>query len=315
MNLPFCLWLRSRRRRDSLWVQFHEVAFPMAQSQSIAQNALGLITGQMASIVARAAERIFVSIPAWECALRTLVPRLNDTTWLPVPSNVPLVNDPSGVKVVRERYASETQFVLGHFGTYGRNITELLLSIVPRVMMEYSNRVMLLLGRGSEAVRERLVTQHPELGERLHATGALALDDVSRHLGACDLMVQPYADGISSRRTSSMASLRHGLPIISTSGHLTEPLWAAKGAVALVPVGDSEAMAAAIRRLENDSGELQRIGVAGRLLYKEQFDISHTVEILKESRRKMISEDLPSIVPGGPLELFQTVAEITSDSN
>ena len=31
-NVPLCLWLQSRRR-DSVWVMFHEIAFPFARRQ------------------------------------------------------------------------------------------------------------------------------------------------------------------------------------------------------------------------------------------------------------------------------------------
>ena len=46
------------------------------------------------------------------------------------------------------------------------------------------------------------------------------------HIGACDLLIQPYPDGISSRRTSAMAGLALGIPVITTTGSLTESLWA-----------------------------------------------------------------------------------------
>ena len=282
MNLPFCLWLHSRRRRDSIWTLFHEVAYPLAPNQTLAQNMLGVVTRQMASIVARAAERVFVSIPAWERTLRTLVPGLNSITWLPVPSNIPVINDPIGVKAVRTRYASAKDFVLGHFGTYGRHITELLLTILPPLLRGFSERVMLLLGSGGKDVRDELLRSHPGLKGNVHATGELAMDALSRHLNACDMMIQPYADGISSRRTSAMASLQHGVPIISTSGQLTEPLWAESGAVALVQVENINAMVDAVNHLQENKGERTRISMAAQTLYKERFDINHLITTLHE---------------------------------
>ena len=44
----------------------------------------------------------------------------------------------------------------------------------------------------------------------------LANEEVSVHLSACDLMIQPYPDGISARRTSAMAALAHERPVVTT---------------------------------------------------------------------------------------------------
>ena len=62
--------------------------------------------------------------------------------------------------------------------------------------------------------------------------------DASAHISACDLMLQPYPDGISTRRTSAMVGLAHGRALATTSGHLTESLWAESGAVAISPVNE-----------------------------------------------------------------------------
>src|SRR5262245_36938792 len=87
MNLPFCLWL-SCRRRERVWVMFHEVAFPLERSQPLRHRVLAWVTRRMAALVARSAEQVFISIPGWEPFLRTLCPACPRVTWLPVPSNL-----------------------------------------------------------------------------------------------------------------------------------------------------------------------------------------------------------------------------------
>ena len=101
---------------------------------------------------------------------------------------------------------------------------------------------MLFMGRGSQAMRDELVKRYPELAGRLHAAGTLAAAELSLHISACDVMLQPYIDGVSSRRTSVMVGLSHGVPVVTTSGRLTETLWAESGAVALAPVEDMAAL-------------------------------------------------------------------------
>jgi len=71
MNLPFCLWLVSRRR-EAIWAMFHEVAYPCDWRLSPRHNLLGLVTRAMAVVVAEASQRIFVAREAWEPLLSRL---------------------------------------------------------------------------------------------------------------------------------------------------------------------------------------------------------------------------------------------------
>jgi glycosyltransferase involved in cell wall biosynthesis len=110
-------------------------------------------------------------------------------------------------------------------------------------------------------------------------TGTLPPADVARHLQACDLIVQPYPDGVSSRRTSLMAALANGIPAATTRGRLTEPCWDEARAVAWLD-DDPSAAAAALGRLLEDAQVLTALGTAGRDLYEARFDVRHTIEAL-----------------------------------
>jgi hypothetical protein len=78
-----------------------------------------------------------------------------------------------------------------------------------------------------------------------------------------------------------MAQLSLGLPVITTAGRLTEPLWAESGAVALTPAGDVSRMVEVTNRLLGDEGERKRLATAARSLYLNMFDIGHTVAALR----------------------------------
>ena len=56
---------------------------------------------------------------------------------------------------------------------------------------------VLLLGAPGASVRDEWVHRRPELGERVFAPGPLSETELSNHLGACDLMVQPFPDGVT----------------------------------------------------------------------------------------------------------------------
>src|SRR5262249_49749912 len=115
MNLPLCLWLGGLRR--PVWVMFHEVAFPCEPGQPWKHRLLGAVTRQMAGMVCRAADRIFVSTPVWEAVLREVGAPVSSVTWLPIPSPLPLAVPAEEVAALRSRVAPTGTSVVGHFGT------------------------------------------------------------------------------------------------------------------------------------------------------------------------------------------------------
>jgi glycosyltransferase involved in cell wall biosynthesis len=283
MNLAFCLWLmgRARLRGDRVELMVHE-PFLAFSRRSWRQSGVAAVHRLMTVILLQAAARVWISIPAWEAMLRPYaLGRGVPFAWLPVPSNIAAAEDLAGVSAVRGRYAPPGGRLIGHFGTHGRLITETLAAVAPVLLREDERLALLLIGRGSEALREKLLARHPHLAARLHALGGLAAAEVARHISACDVMLQPYPDGISTRRTSAMAGLVNGRPVVTTAGRLTEPLWAESGAVALVPEGDAAAMAKAVRRLLGDARERARLGAAARALYQGRFDVRQTVAALR----------------------------------
>lgn len=278
MNLPFCYWLYARRRLN-ITVMFHEVAFQRRTVQPIRHNLLGEITSLMAMLVVRSAQRVFVSSLAWEAMLRALGGGRKRIDWLPVPSNVPVVNDFSAIAAIKAKYGAGARLV-GHFGTYGPKICAYLEAFLPQLLTAEGHS-LILLGRGSVSFRGELVHRYPGLATKLHATEELSAEDLSRHLGACDLMIQPYPDGISARRTSAMAALAHGRAMLTTRGHLTESLWIESGAVATVPAENAAALVPLACRLLSNSSERERLGRSAAALYRDRFDVRHTINALR----------------------------------
>ena len=278
LNLPFCWWLKSRRR-DSVWVMFHEVAVAHDRRQGLSQNFLALVTRRMAAAAASAAERTFVSIPAWTPMLRGLGSSANPE-WLPVPSGIPIAADASAAAALRERVAPSGEVVAGHFGTFGGLIVPLLAEALP-VLLERSTCRVFLLGRGSESFRAAFVEQHPRFHERVGASGELAPRDLSAALAACDFLLQPYPDGITSRRTSAMAGLQHGKPLVTTDGWLTEPFWRSSSSAILGPARDVIELGSAAAALAADRDRIDRMSVEARALYDARFELCHTIAALR----------------------------------
>jgi len=246
---------------------------------------VALVHRLMTMILLRAASCVWISIPAWEPRLRPYaLGRRVEFKWLPIMSNIPVIDDAAGAEAIRARYTREGGALVGHFGTYDRHVTNLLLQSVPELMKNGRPQAMLLLGRGSEAMREQLIEKLPALADRVHAAGTLAAPELSLHVSACDVMLQPYIDGVSTRRGSTMIALAHGVPVVTTSGSFTEPLWAESDAVALAPVEDLPALVETTQRLLPDMLGRKRMSLAGRSLYAERFDVARTISALRDSR-------------------------------
>ena len=282
MNIPFTVWLYARRNLD-ISVMFHEVAFPFSASQPLKQNALSAATHTLSAIAACSARRIFVSTSSWERLLRRMAPGERSMRWLPLPSNIPLAKNCEDMQAARKRYALPSGPLVGHFGTYGEGTAELLDRILPAILNTVPHATAILLGRNSERYVAALIRKHPQLAAKINASGVLSDRDASIHISACDMMLQPYPDGISTRRTSVMSGLAHGRAIVTTSGHLTESLWTETGAVALSPVHDLCANAAIARDLLANPSRRWQMGQLAQRLYSDRFDIRHTIDALRSS--------------------------------
>ena len=103
---------------------------------------------------------------------------------------------------------------------------------------------------------------------------------VSIDLQACDLVLQPFPDGATTRRTSLMAALANGRAVLTTDGALTEPVWRSSRAVALAPAGDADAFSDRALRLLDDHRERAALAERGRELYAGRFDLAHTISAL-----------------------------------
>jgi glycosyltransferase involved in cell wall biosynthesis len=139
---------------------------------------------------------------------------------------------------------------------------------------------MLCIGRGSDVFRNQFALAHPELAKRVHATGRISSTDVSAHLRTCDLLIQPFPDGISSRRTTTMAALANGVATVSNLGPLSEPFWLCDSLV-VAPTPDPIEIAQRAANLLHDPANLATVGQRGAAFYRERFALELTISRLR----------------------------------
>jgi len=94
---------------------------------------------------------------------------------------------------------------------------------------------------------------------------------VSRWLSLLDLYVMTDVRGASGRKSSLIAALGHGLPIVSTRGRDTPPDFIDGENMALVEVDDEQALSDRIERLVQDTTERNRLRAGASDLFSSCF--------------------------------------------
>jgi glycosyltransferase involved in cell wall biosynthesis len=285
-NVPWCRWLlrRARHHDDDVRVMFHEPYFEFVWA-SMSQNALAVAQRIMARTLLRAATHTYVSTDAWRPYLAPLAPAdQRPFVTLPIPSAIPRCDRPGEVAARRAALlGSQASHIVGHFGTYGSHIAPMLMASLTTLLSEERKTVAVCVGKGSEDFVRALLASRPDLAGRVNCIGRAAAPDVSVVLSACDLLLQPYPDGVTTRRTSVMAGLINGRAVLTTTGHLTEPVWAETRAVAIEPAGDVTAFVHAACKLLWHDGRRTALAARAEETYRQRFALTHTIGRLREA--------------------------------
>ena len=275
LNFGFVRWLNLRNSLgDDVRPIFHEPWYKPESRDRPWRYALPPLQRRMARGVLNASSTVYVTIPHWERLLRPYA-KTARFVGLPVPSNVPFVDDPVRVAEIRKRVAGDSPLVIGTFGTYREEIAPRLHQILPRVL-NTPERVGLLIGRNGP----QFATSLPQSSSRIVATGGLAPREVALYLQACDVLIQPYRDGVTTRRGTLMACLCQGKAVVTTQGAMTEPVWRNSGCVALVPDRDTSAFVSAIEDLVKNRESRRSLGELARQVYVREFALERTIETL-----------------------------------
>lgn len=285
LNIVLCVWILMRRllSGDDVTVMLHE-AFLEVSVRNWRQGLAAMVHRVMTMILLQASSRVWVSIPRWEQRWRRYALGKRVTfRWVPVPSSVPVIKDPGSVRSILQRTGvTENGVLVGHFGIVGDQRFPIVQSVFRSILRARADAQVMFVGRNGEIAASEMRRHDPDIASRVHATGTIALQEISHVLQACDLVVQPYPDGVSSRRGSVMAALAHGVPVVTNEGVHSEPVWGKRSAVCLVSEADAELMASAALQLLSSPERRARLGRAGRELYLEEFDISRLAAAVAE---------------------------------
>lgn len=286
-NVSFCRWVRSRTRAGAdVRVMFHEPYLYLRWRPDHMLTALA--QRSMAQTLLDGVPIVYLSTETWRRYLSPYGSRaVKQAMTLPIPSAIPRVSCPEGVRVARRQSIGTAQHLVGHFGTYGRHVAPLLRRTVYDLLSSDSSVAVLCIGAGSDSFVNRILVERPEFRDRLTGMGRASVRDVSLNLQACDLLVQPYPDGVTTRRTSVMAGLANGRAVVTTNGPLTEDVWRKTGCVSLTH--STTALVSATRDLLANATARTSLEERALATYTSRFDLRHTIDALRGVGRQRAS--------------------------
>lgn len=272
--------LRRRRSRPRVVVTFHDLRVPYLFPKA------GPLRWRSILALARYADGVIVTNAEDEQRLRETLgigesgnQEVGTTdSLIPLGSNVD-VGPPADYDRDRWRARMELDehtLLLAYFGflNESKGGEELVLTLERLVRQGYEAHLLMIGGQIGDvdptnrayAERVRSLIQSCGMADRVHWTGYTSLAEVSANLLAADVVVMPYRDGVSFRRTTLIAALRHGRPVVTTHPSLPLPGLRDGDNVLLAPPRDVDALAGAVARLADDANLRARLSAGAEAL-------------------------------------------------
>ena len=181
---------------------------------------------------------------------------------IPVGANLPVV-------IHSERNPAADQVTIGYFGFVNpaKGVDVLLDAFALAHRQRPDLRLTLICAlRPHEPYHEILLRklQDEALRDAVTVTGELDDDEAARTLAGCEVVVLPFHDGISLRRTTLMAALALGRPVISTCSAVPPAMLQDGRDLVLVPPANTTALARAMVELAGDPGRRAALGESAR---------------------------------------------------
>jgi glycosyltransferase involved in cell wall biosynthesis len=187
--------------------------------------------------------------------------RLRPTGHLPSGSNLP--DERGGRTAVRSELALGDAVAVATLSTgHPSHLTDYVEAALRKLDAKGREVVFVQLGAGSADIAV-------PGGVRVIRPGALPVERLGALLAACDVMLTPFVDGVSTRRGSFVAGLCEAVAVVGTTGELTDPMLIDRG-LELVPVGSASRFADRVVAVATDADRRADAAAAGRSLFEAQ---------------------------------------------
>lgn len=281
LNLPFCLWVRRRARRgDEVHLMVHEPFLPF-DARRLRQNVGAVAHRVMLRALLGAASRVWVATPSFVPDVTRHAPGPIAPSWLPIPSPLAPLEAPEAVRRLRAELAGGAP-VVGHFGTCNALVAPVLAQVLERLTIARRDLRFVVVGRETREFVDALVAAGRLPRGAVVASGEQIPGDLSQLIQCCDVFVQPYHDGVSTRRTTLMALLDHAAAVVTAAGPRTETYWADSGAVRLLPEGNPALFERAVLDLLDRPADAAALRARARARYLADFDARHVRAALND---------------------------------
>ena len=158
---------------------------------------------------------------------------------------------------------------------------------------------ILIVGTGEHRQRLAALIQSLNLHDRVRLPGFQPEADLNALLASCDALCLPSLERTEAFGLVLLEAMRFGKPVIVSDIPGSGPGWVVNqaGHGLCVPLGDADALAAALRTLQHNPAQQTALGQAGLAALREQFGIGPVASAITDLYRRLMSDKNPATIP------------------
>lgn len=163
----------------------------------------------------RSADMAVLTIPVGKLSWKNF--QFTNATFIPVGANLPTTGDANS----RRKISTDGKLSIAVFGITGAEATRREVNEIVEAVRFAASQVkalrLVVFGRNSKEAEEELRKRLEDTAVETRVMGVLSGEDVARTLCSCDVLL--FVRGpISTRRSSAIAGIACGLPVIASEG-------------------------------------------------------------------------------------------------
>jgi len=135
---------------------------------------------------------------------------------------------------------------------------------------------------GYETEKVPSIVGNSALKDKIITTGTCSKEKIEYYLNIADIYLCPYSDGFSERRTSAMAGLHFGLPIVTTYGSNTSRHLLAQHKDCFILAKNKRQFIRETEALVRNTAARKKIAAAGEKFYNDNFSVNRVAGIYKD---------------------------------
>jgi glycosyltransferase involved in cell wall biosynthesis len=289
------LWLAHARfrQRKKLILTVHEynVAWALSPKRILGRLMLDLL----ACLLGALSHRIVVTHGYNQRSLRRLLFWKKDrVSIIPVGSNIPysgIRDQGSGIRGEEEgtgnngqRTTGSGQLTLTMFGQPAGMDRQVLISLGNWVSAHQRRVRLRWVGRSRREILDVWVGQCGLAPELLDVCDGQPAEAISQLLRSSDVFLAPLVDGVSTRRTTVIAALNHGLPVVGTDGPCTDSLFRGDPSLLLSDCGDARTFMQHVESVLSDESQRRQMRQSAQDFFARFF----TWDRIAEEYRKLL---------------------------